>query len=73
MGQQSYRVIRSYVIVYTSVITAFAVLIALPNIGDAFFQHVMGTPEQLKEFRHSVCRPQAELAISGRSAEGLRV
>lgn len=46
-GQQSYRVIRSYVIVYTSVITAFAVLIALPNIGDAFFQHVMGTPEHL--------------------------
>jgi len=27
----------------------------------------------LKEFRYSVCRPQAELAISGRSAEGLRV
>jgi hypothetical protein len=46
-GQQSYRVIRRYVIVYTSVITAFAVLIALPNIGDAFFQHVMGTPEYL--------------------------
>ncbi len=46
-GRESYRFMQRYAAIYIGFVSALALLVALPGVGEGFFMHAMGAPESL--------------------------